>query len=185
LAIVELRFITEEPWETLPFATSLPILAKLPLVEELTVECRYLPFTWHIDSFQVFGPDIVGKRTDDENWGLSRAYDYPKGYQAADYFQQNGIAPDTGIQWKHPVRRGEPLDMISDDEDISINIPGQHCIPYIGFHGYSKGTRSLGGKWAGFLYDPVTETVKFRPLNWTEVSAHYDGRIHPHFVGKV
>jgi hypothetical protein len=155
------------------------------LVEELTVICRYLPLNWQIDSFQVLGPDIVGKRTDEENWGLSRAYNYPKEYQAADYFLRMGIAPDTGFRWKLPFIHGLPIDMISDDEDISISFPGQSCIPYIGFHGYSKGARSLGGKWAGFLYNPVTETVKFRPLNWTEVSAHYRSHIQPHFIAKV
>ncbi|KAM0191686.1 hypothetical protein ACHAPQ_008850 [Fusarium lateritium] len=183
----QLRHMSEEPWRGLPFQTSLPILSKLPLVEEIFVVNRFLPFNWDICGFQVFGPDIVGVRTDEENWGLARAYDYPKAYEAANYFLENGIASDTGIRWKLPVRQeGQVIDMISDEEDLSLNFPGQHCIPYIGFHGYSKGTRSLGGKWAGFLYDAATESVMFRPLNWDEVHEFYrDETRHPHFIAKI
>ncbi|KAI6767619.1 hypothetical protein HG530_005628 [Fusarium avenaceum] len=172
----QLEHFSEEPWQGLPFDTSLPILDKLPCVEEFIVVCRILPINWHIEDLQVFGPDIIGQRTDEENWGLSRAYNYPNEYQAADYFQEKGIIPDTGIFWHHPFGESQPVDMISADEDLAINIPGQHCVPYIGFKGYSKGSRSLGGKWAGFLYDRKTGNVKFRPLEWYEVTGIKEAR---------
>lgn len=154
-------------------------------MEEFVVVCRILPINWHIEGLQVFGPDVIGQRTDVENWGLSRCYNYPNEYQAADYFQEKGIIPDTGIFWHHPVGESHPVDMISADEDLAINIPGQHCVPYIGLKGYSRGSRSLGGKWAGFLHDRNTGNVKFRPLDWYEVEEQYQGPIHPHFVARV
>lgn len=41
--------------------------------------------------------------------------------------------------------------------------------PRIGFYGFSRGTMSLGGKWARFRYFTKTNEVFFNPLAWSEV----------------
>ncbi|KAF4442659.1 hypothetical protein F53441_11700 [Fusarium austroafricanum] len=153
---------TRSVYKSLPLETSLPILSALPSAEELTVFIERTGRQWHVDGFQQHGPDIVGIR-DGTSWGFSRVG--PRDYVAEEFFSSRGIPADTSIDWILPWGR----DSISDPDDLVWGPVRFSGPPKIGFHGYSRGTRSLGGQWAGFRCNVATQEVQFRPLHWDEV----------------
>ncbi|KAF5988503.1 K, P-type ATPase (mediates high-affinity potassium or sodium uptake) [Fusarium bulbicola] len=64
--------------------------------------------------------------------------------------------------------------------------------PRIGFHGYSGGNISQGGKWPGFRYWTETKKVEFRTLTWPEVQpcaedcpTKSSDRKHPDFIARL
>lgn len=148
------------------------------------------------------GPDVEAPRPNGETWGFNRV-----GYDrtAARYFEAKGIQADTGITWEFPtsVFRAHHANIVSEPEDLHPHVGEygafiQHNdLPFIGLHGYSRGTRSLGGKWAGFRYHTETKKVQFSPLAWHEVEPIIDqlgdapsaGQSlpngHPQFIARV
>ncbi|KIL95617.1 hypothetical protein FAVG1_00354 [Fusarium avenaceum] len=167
-------------WSQVPFSTSLDVLSHLPLVEELVLSFKDASRAWHIDGFQMFGPDIIAPRRREEGWGLERVGPHDKA--AAEYSFSRGISADTGEKWRFQMDTGvllsQPSDFISAPIDIQ---PGQkvNLTPRIGFYGFSRGTRSLGGKWAGFRYFTETGEVHFSPLAWSEVRYFVNRWYHP------
>ncbi|KAF4956777.1 hypothetical protein FGADI_3559 [Fusarium gaditjirri] len=162
-------------WLDVPFETDLPMFSRFPFLEEAVVSVSKMNRLWHISGFQMEGPDVVGPRENGETWGLNRVI--PHNGAASRYFQAKGIEADTGIPWEFPpsVFTNSHGCLISQPEDIDPHV-NQNAIfmhpldrPFIGLHGYSRGTRSLGGKWAGFRYYIKTHKVQFSPLAWHEV----------------
>ncbi|KAF5672671.1 hypothetical protein FCIRC_8375 [Fusarium circinatum] len=170
-------------WKTEPFETDLPMFSRFPFLEETVVSVSMMTRMWHISGFQMEGPDVVAPRTNGESWGLNRVG--PHSVTAARYFKDKRIQADTGIPWefprspflKHPwsFLWTHHATLISQPEDVHPHIdPDATYIhpldrPLIGLYGYSRGTRSLGGKWAGFRYHTKTHKVQFSPLAWHEV----------------
>jgi hypothetical protein len=116
----------------------------------------------------MFGPDIIAPRRLKEGWGLARVG--PHDTAAAEYFVSRGISADTGEKWIFDMdKRVAPYtDYISAPIDTRTGY-GRDLTPRIGFYGFSRGTMSLGGKWAGFRYFTETNEVHFSPLAWSEV----------------
>jgi hypothetical protein len=181
------------------------MFSRFPLLEEATVSVEQMSRSWHISGFQMEGPDVVAPRDNGESWGLNRVG--PHDREAARYFQARGIEADSGLPWDLPYTNFSTNHgcLISQPEDIAPHV-NQHDIsmlpqdrPYIGLHGYSRGTRSLGGKWAGFRYYPQTQKVEFTPLAWHEVKPiihrlgynnfvvgrPLPGGTDPQFIGRV
>ncbi|KAF5634709.1 hypothetical protein F52700_5902 [Fusarium sp. NRRL 52700] len=161
-------------WKDEPFETDLPMFSRFPFLEEAVVSVSMMTRMWHISGFQMEGPDVVAPRPNDETWGFNRV---GHNAAAARYFEDKGIQADTGIPWAFPpsVFTTHHASLISQPEDIhphvnprDIFIHQQHR-PFIGLYGYSRGTRSLGGKWAGFRYHTKTQRIQFSPLAWHEV----------------
>lgn len=126
----------------------------------------------------MFGPDIIAPRRPEEGWGFARV-----GCQdsaAAEYFVSRGIPADTGEKWIFTMDTGFTM----EGDNISARIDqrifcGKNLTPRIGFYGFSRGTMSLGGKWAGFRYFTETKEVHFSPLAWSEVKDFVHRWYHP------
>lgn len=182
-------------WSEVPFSTSLHVLYDLPFVEELVVSFEAVSQAWQIDDFQMFGPDIIAPRRREEGWGLARAGPHDKA--AAEYFISRGISADTGEKWRFQKSTTMGVSQLSDIIQAPIGTePGQKFdfTPRIGFYGFSRGTMSIGGKWAGFRYFTETEEVHFSPLAWSEVQYFINRRYrpegmvmdtHPQFIARV
>ncbi|KAF4997546.1 hypothetical protein FGRMN_3751 [Fusarium graminum] len=159
-----------QQWRRLPFSTSLPVFSRSPIIEELVLSVQIVPRCWHIDSFQMFGPDIVAPRNSNQSWGMARC-----GYDsvAAKHFADRGITADTGLEWKfRTCGFKNDWNEISQKWDLQKNERNRNCTnfkPRTGFYGFSRGTISQGGYWAGFRYYTDTEEVYFTPLSWPEV----------------
>ncbi|RYC97151.1 hypothetical protein BFJ63_vAg312 [Fusarium oxysporum f. sp. narcissi] len=119
--------------------------------------------SWHIEGFQQYGPNTISWRPPNNLWGIARR----------DPWQEHGsfnnvaslrLPSDTGIPWKFTTM----VDNLSDPRDL-IRGASQRDVPRIGFHGYSRGNMSQGGKWPGFRYWTETKKIEFRPLSWAEV----------------
>ncbi|KAG4263608.1 hypothetical protein FPRO04_11695 [Fusarium proliferatum] len=190
-------------WKNEPFETDLPMFARFPLLKEAVVSVSMMSRLWHISGFQMEGPDVEAPRPNGETWGFNRVGSYNAA--AARYFEAKGIQADTGITWEFPTSafRAHHATIVSEPEDLHPRV-GEHGafiqpndLPFIGLHGYSRGTRSLGGKWAGFRYHTRTEKVQFSPLAWHEVEPIIDqlgdapsaGQSlpngHPQFIARV
>ncbi|KAF4431029.1 hypothetical protein FACUT_8702 [Fusarium acutatum] len=162
-------------WKNESFETDLPIFSRFPFLEEAVVSVSMMTRMWHISGFQMEGPDIVAPRSNGETWGLNRVG--PHNAAAALYFENKGMQADTGIPWEFPpsVFTTHHASLISQPEDIHPHVNPRAIFihpldrPFIGLYGYSRGTRSLGGKWAGFRYYTQTHKVQFSPLAWHEV----------------
>ncbi|KAF4452318.1 hypothetical protein F53441_4836 [Fusarium austroafricanum] len=166
-------------WIKVPFSTTLPMLNRFPFLEEAVVVVDHLDSLWNIQGFQEEGPDIVAPRNPAQGWGLQRVG--PHLQEAADYFESRGIIADTGITWELPkLWTNEYLDLMSADVDLparvdpSTRLGSYNDRPRIGLRGYSRGTMSIGGKWAGFRYHTDTHKVEFSPLAWHEVQPYID-----------
>ncbi|KAG9502222.1 hypothetical protein J7337_005047 [Fusarium musae] len=191
-------------WKNEPFETELPMFSRFPFLEEAVVSVSMMSRVWHISGFQMEGPDIEAPRPNGESWGFNRVGSYNA--TAARYFEDRGIRADTGIPWAFPpsIFAAHHAALISQPEDLhpSVNPHETYIhdsdLPFIGLYGYSRGTRSLGGKWAGFRYHARTHKVQFSPLAWYEVEpiVHrlgYDpepgrrlpGGADPQFVARV
>ncbi|KAK7588557.1 hypothetical protein V3481_007581 [Fusarium oxysporum f. sp. vasinfectum] len=119
--------------------------------------------SWHIEDFQQYGPNTISWRPPNNLWGIARR----------DPWQEHGsfnnvaslrLPSDTGIPWKFTTM----VDNLSDPRDL-IRGACRQDVPRIGFHGYSRGNMSQGGKWPGFRYWTETKKIEFRPLSWAEV----------------
>ncbi|EWZ38674.1 hypothetical protein BFJ70_g1621 [Fusarium oxysporum] len=162
-------------WLDVPFETELPMFSHFPFLEEAVVSVSMMNRMWHISGFQMEGPDVVAPRENGESWGLNRVM--PHNRAASRYFKAKGIEADTGISWELPpsVFSTNHGCLISQPEDIASHVDQNAVLmqpldrPFIGLYGYSRGTRSLGGKWAGFRYHTHTHKVQFTPLAWHEV----------------
>ncbi|KAF9778521.1 hypothetical protein IL306_003973 [Fusarium sp. DS 682] len=199
------RYDTSRIWNAMPFKTNLPLFNLFPLIEELIVSVAEMDRNWNISGFQMHGPDVVAPREHGETWGLNRVglHHPPVAY----YFKNRGVQADSGIQWELPISLF-PINwgyLISSPVDIASRVDPRVPYlpridrPYIGLNGYSRGTRSLGGKWAGFRYHPETQKVEFTPLAWHEVEPivhrlgyNYSGMdralprgLDPHFIARV
>ncbi|SPJ72242.1 uncharacterized protein FTOL_01970 [Fusarium torulosum] len=98
--------------------------------------------------------------------GLARVGPHDKA--AAEYFVSRGIPADTGKEWRFPKHDAwREIDTQMDRDHIDT--PQITVTPRIGLYGFSRGTMSLGGKWAGFRYFTETNEVHFSPLAWSEV----------------
>ncbi|KAF5679445.1 hypothetical protein FHETE_862 [Fusarium heterosporum] len=159
-----------EKWRRSPFATHLPIFCRFPIIEELALSVQIAPKVWHIDSFQMFGPDIVAPRNSNQGWGLARCGHDPV---AAKYFADRGITADTGLEWKFRPSlyrySSNEISQLQDLQKIDRNDNRTNYKPRIGLYGFSRGTMSQGGLWAGFRYYTDTGEVYFTPLSWSEV----------------
>ncbi|KAG5742959.1 hypothetical protein H9Q70_014325 [Fusarium xylarioides] len=191
-------------WKNEPFETDLPMFSRFPFLEEAAVSVSMMTRMWHISGFQMEGPDVEAPRPNGESWGFNRVGSYNA--TAARYFEDKGIQADTGIPWAFPpsVFTTHHASLISQPEDMHPSVNPRSVFihpldqPFIGLYGYSRGTRSLGGKWAGFRYYTQTQKVQFSPLAWYEVEpiVHrlgYDpspgrplpGAADPQFVARV
>ncbi|KAH7481568.1 hypothetical protein FOMA001_g7632 [Fusarium oxysporum f. sp. matthiolae] len=148
----------------IPFEKDLPIFARLPKAKNLSLIVEYAGREWHINGFQMNGPDVVGRRYLLNRWGLIRSGDHS--YVAEEYYRNRRIPADTGIAWNMPGR-----DRLSDPEDLEgVPVPiSRYGIPNIGFNAYSRGNISLGGNWAGFRFWVDNNKIEFSPLCWQEV----------------
>jgi hypothetical protein len=184
-----------QQWSKVPFSTSLPVFSYLPLVEELVLSIQDATSEWNIDGFQMFGPDIIASRRREEGCPFARVD--PQDTAAAEYFASRGISADTGENWiiDMEVLRGSDLSSALID---SITGYGRDVFPRIGFYGFSRGTISHGGKWAGFRYFTETNEVHFSPLAWSEVQyfvhrwytsegmvINAPGEPHPRLIARV
>ncbi|KAM0191691.1 hypothetical protein ACHAPA_008287 [Fusarium lateritium] len=142
-------------WSEVPFSASLPVFSHLPLVEELVLSIQRAGTEWNIDDFQMFGPEIIAPRRREQGWFG------PHDEAAAEYFASRGISADTGEKWISTFA----YDMGGSRYDNTSPPSGTR----IGFYGFSSGTMSLGGKWAGFRHFTETNEVYFSPLAWSEV----------------
>lgn len=126
----------------------------------------------------MFDPDIIAPRRRGEGWGIARVGCHNTA--AAEYFVSRGIPADTGEKWIFAMNTGFTLegDNISAEIDRQIRY-GHDVTPRIGFYGFSRGTMSLGGKWAGFRYFTETNEVHFSPLAWSEVKDFVHRWYHP------
>ncbi|KAG5745077.1 hypothetical protein H9Q70_012221 [Fusarium xylarioides] len=154
----------EQTYAQLPFDSSLPIWPRTPMLKEFTLILAMCDRNWHIESFQQYGPRFTGWRPSDNLSGVGGNYTIAEGYDRFESADSQRPQSDTGIRWKFSTT-------IS-----SLNYPGDPAggafwpdVPMIGFHGYSRGDMSQGGKWAGFRYWTETNKLEFRPLSWPEV----------------
>ncbi|KAM0347374.1 hypothetical protein ACHAPU_004894 [Fusarium lateritium] len=87
--------------------------------------------------------------------------------------EHRGITADTGIEWKFRTSGlRKDWNEISQPRDLRKNTSNRNCTdfkPRIGLYGFSRGSMSQGGHWAGFRYYTDTEEVYFSPLAWSEV----------------
>ncbi|KAI7769297.1 hypothetical protein LZL87_011827 [Fusarium oxysporum] len=148
----------------IPFEKDLPIFARLPKAKNLSLIVEYAGREWHVNGFQMHGPDIVGRRHHFNRWGLVRFGEHS--YAAEEYFHSRRIPADTGIAWDVNGR-----DMVSDPEDLETvcAAASRSSVPNIGFNAYSRGNTSLGGNWAGFRFWIDTNKIEFSPLSYQEV----------------
>ncbi|KAF5634689.1 hypothetical protein F52700_5882 [Fusarium sp. NRRL 52700] len=175
----------------MPFESDLPIFSRLPKAKKLALIVENVGKEWHIDGFQMFGPDIVGPRFQGNDWGMRRAGHHS--IEGQNYFWNRGIRADTRIPWTFP----NGWDYLSNSEDVSQYSPNdaRFCPPNIGFYGYSRGNVSLGGQWAGFRLWVDENKVEFSPLSWWEVEPLIDEyysieergyrTCHPGFVARI
>ncbi|KAJ4308120.1 hypothetical protein N0V84_012289 [Fusarium piperis] len=140
-------------------------LSFLPMIEEMTLSIQSAGFEWHIEGFQMYGPDVVESRGVHDRWGHGGGYGHLR-LIAENHFFFRGIKGSTRYRWKGCGDDFfDPLDILTMDS-ASLS---RHA-PYIGFHGYSRGTYSLGGNWPGFRYYTDTKEVEFSPLSFSEIS---------------
>ncbi|SCV30469.1 uncharacterized protein FFB14_03064 [Fusarium fujikuroi] len=139
---------------------------------------------WHIESFQQYGPNVTGWRPSDNHGRVMRNDTIEEGYDRSESTDSQPLQSDTGIQWRLTASIG------------NLSYPGDDAfwpdVPRIGFHGYSRGDMSQGGKWAGFRYWTETNKIEFRPLSWPEVQPcieDYQGtsmnNSHPDFITRL
>ncbi|KAM0425361.1 hypothetical protein ACHAPT_009418 [Fusarium lateritium] len=136
----------------------------LETVEEMTLLIQSAGPEWRIDGFQMYGPHLPGPR---------RPWDsrFPPVFACIDkdpepHFRARGIRDSTQYRWK-----GCHRNLFDSGVMRSIDPTGlTNQTPYIGFHGYSNGRFSMGGKWAGFRYYADTNNVEFSPLAFSEIS---------------
>jgi hypothetical protein len=169
----------------------MPIFSRLPKVKNVSLIVENVGREWHIDGFQMYGPDIVGPRLYGNSWGARRVGEHST--EAEQYFRSRGIRADTGILWDFPNN----WDYLSAPEDRSTfsTADARFSATNIGFYGYSRGNISLGGNWAGFRFWDASKTVEFSPLSWPEVEPLIEEYYsveergyhtsHPGFVARV
>ncbi|KAF5541153.1 K P-type ATPase (mediates high-affinity potassium or sodium uptake) [Fusarium napiforme] len=167
-----------ETFSQLPFDSSLPIWQYTPMLKAFTLVIDKCDWSWHIESFQQYGPGTSARTN------IHEAED--------DRFINSAslrLQSDTGIRW-----------MLDPTRTLHYRYPGDPLAsfpsgfwpytPMIGFHGYSRGSRSQGGKWAGFRYWTETKKIEFRPLSWPEVKDameddQRDQRWHHEFIARL
>jgi hypothetical protein len=106
--------------------------------------------------------------------------------QELEHYQSKGIVGDTGIRWETDMNQDwkdtlwdarSDANLIVMPADVfldAITARGWGAIwehrPNVGFRGFSYGSTSCGGMWAGFRYfEGPTPRVEFSPLSWDEV----------------
>ncbi|KAF5614156.1 K P-type ATPase (mediates high-affinity potassium or sodium uptake) [Fusarium subglutinans] len=117
----------QQSYAEMPFNSSLPTWLHTPMLKAFTLVLDTCDQSWHIESFQQYGPKTRNDTLEEEDDGFINADD-----------------PARGASW--------------------LDVP-----PQIGFHGYSRGNNSKGGKWPGFRYWTETKKIEFRTLSWPEV----------------
>ncbi|EWG50007.1 hypothetical protein FVEG_09345 [Fusarium verticillioides 7600] len=168
-----------ETFSQLPFDSSLPIWQYTPKLKAFTLVIDKCDWSWHIESFQQYGPGTSARNNIHSL--------LPYGFTNAGSLR---LQSDTGITWMlDPTRTlhhyGYPGDPLTSSPSAFWPYP-----PMIGLHGYSRGSRSQGGKWAGFRYWTETKKIEFRPLSWPEVEdamedRQRDRRWHHEFVARL
>lgn len=176
----------EQTYAQMPFEYSSPICSRTPMLKAFTLVIDACERSWHIEGFQQYGPNTISRRPPNNLWGIARR----------DPWQEHGsfnnvaslrLPSDTGIPWKFTTM----VDNLSDPRDL-IRGASRQDVPRIGFHGYSRGNMSQGGKWPGFRYWTETKKIDFRPLSWAEVQPCMKDyhrisswRSHPEFIARL
>ncbi|UPL04186.1 hypothetical protein LCI18_015120 [Fusarium solani-melongenae] len=145
--------VSDPAWNDEHFDTDLD-LSFLPMIEEATLAIQSAGWEWHIEGFQMYGPDVVESRGPNDNWvagGMDTSVCLPKIISS--------------LEESEAARGTAGKDVMN--------------APYIGFRGYSKGTYSLGGNWPGFRYYTDTGEVEFSPLSFSEISFATDRQDTP------
>ncbi|KAL2682384.1 hypothetical protein Neosp_006834 [[Neocosmospora] mangrovei] len=164
--------VSDPAWNDEPFDMDLD-LSFLPMIEEMTLAIQSAGWEWHIEGFQMYGPDVVESRGPNDNWGRG-GYGHLR-LLAETHFFTRRIRGSTGYRWKGcDDDFFDPLDILRmNSTNLARNAP------YIGFHGYSRGTYSLGGNWPGFRYYTATGEVEFSPLSFSEINFATDRQYKP------
>ncbi|TXC01921.1 hypothetical protein FocTR4_00009299 [Fusarium oxysporum f. sp. cubense] len=176
----------EQTYAQMPFEYSSPICSRTPMLKAFTLVIDACERGWHIEGFQQYGPNTISRRPPNNLWGIARR----------DPWQEHGsfnnvaslrLPSDTGIPWMFTTM----VDNLSDPRDL-IRGASRQDVPRIGFHGYSRGNMSQGGKWPGFRYWTETKKIDFRPLSWAEVQPCMKDyhrisswRSHPEFIARL
>ncbi|KAH7259886.1 hypothetical protein B0J15DRAFT_581914 [Fusarium solani] len=145
-----------------------------PMIEEITLVIQSAGWEWHIDGFQMYGPDVVDRRHFNDDWGRARVGNL-RDRDAEDHFMTRGIRGSTPYRWKGC---GSNFFDLLDMQTIEPTRLSWYA-PYIGFYGYSRGTYSMGGNWPGFRYYTDTKEVEFSPLSFSEISFATDRQDTP------
>lgn len=180
-------------------------LDNLPLLREFFVSVTNSNVDWWLEGYQQHHPEIIGNRISRCTWHRAENNDY---MSSGKYFRERGLVADTGIRWNRPhwrTVRNNMAEMRANAEGRSpafdiIRWPSsflehRRYRPNIGFMGYSMGSSSCGGQWAGFRYFVATCRVEFSPLSYDEVkdvmNAHEDyspyeeSKLHPEMILKL